>query len=141
MASLVHTYGLFQVSSTDLNGIKPQVNSREQPCHEPLFNDELFVHPGPDPEALREPDDRTMNLSTDHAGGQPFEAVYVDAAVALAVAGARIMLISPGRTTVSIVGFFWFIVSATTNATSAPQQKATASASPNTHPHIACCLT
>jgi hypothetical protein len=33
MASLVHTYGLFQVSSTDLNGIKPQVNSREQPHH------------------------------------------------------------------------------------------------------------
>ena len=34
MSSLVHTYGLFQVSSTDFNGIKPQVNSREQTCHE-----------------------------------------------------------------------------------------------------------
>jgi hypothetical protein len=34
MASLVHTYGLFQVSSTDLNCIKPQVNGREQTCHE-----------------------------------------------------------------------------------------------------------
>ena len=35
MPSLVHTYELLQLSSTDLNCIKPQVNSRERPCREP----------------------------------------------------------------------------------------------------------
>jgi hypothetical protein len=36
MASLVHTYGLFQVSSTDINCIKPQVSGRERHRREPL---------------------------------------------------------------------------------------------------------
>jgi hypothetical protein len=36
MPSLVHTYGLFQVSSTDLNCVKPQVNHPERYRHESL---------------------------------------------------------------------------------------------------------
>ena len=36
----------------------------------------------------------------------------VDAAVVLAAAGALITLIGHGRIVVSIVGFFWFVVSA-----------------------------
>ena len=36
MPSLVHTYGLFQVYSTDLNWIKPQVNGHERHCRESL---------------------------------------------------------------------------------------------------------
>ncbi len=47
-----------------------------------------------------------------HQRGQLFEAVRVDAAVALAAAGVLITLIGHGRTVVSIVGFFWFVVSA-----------------------------
>jgi hypothetical protein len=35
MASFVHTYELLQLSSTDLNCIKPLVNGPERPCREP----------------------------------------------------------------------------------------------------------
>lgn len=47
-----------------------------------------------------------------HQRGQLLEAVRVAAAVALAAAGVLITLIGHGRTVVSIVGFFWFVVSA-----------------------------
>lgn len=47
-----------------------------------------------------------------HQRGQLLEAVRVTAAVLLAAAGVLITLISHGRTAVSIVGFFWFVVSA-----------------------------
>jgi hypothetical protein len=47
-----------------------------------------------------------------HQRGQLVEAVRVDAAVALAAAGVLITLIGHGRTVASIVGFFWFVVSA-----------------------------
>lgn len=47
-----------------------------------------------------------------HQRGQLLEAVRVDAALALAAAGIVITLIGYGRTAVSIVGFFWFVVSA-----------------------------
>ncbi|UVS80560.1 S-4TM family putative pore-forming effector [Actinokineospora sp. UTMC 2448] len=47
-----------------------------------------------------------------HQRGQLFEAIRVDAAVALAAAGVLITLIGHGRTVVSIVGFFWFVISA-----------------------------
>jgi hypothetical protein len=47
-----------------------------------------------------------------HQRGQLLEAVRVDAALALAAAGVLITLIGHGRTAVSIVGFFWFLVSA-----------------------------
>ncbi|MCQ8190152.1 S-4TM family putative pore-forming effector [Streptomyces rugosispiralis] len=47
-----------------------------------------------------------------HQRGQFLEAVRVTAAVALAAAGVLITLIGHGRTAVSIVGFFWFVVSA-----------------------------
>jgi hypothetical protein len=36
MSSLVHTYELLQLHSTDLNGIKPQVNGRERHRRESL---------------------------------------------------------------------------------------------------------
>lgn len=35
MPNIVHTYGLFEVCSTDLNCIEPQVNGRERHRHEP----------------------------------------------------------------------------------------------------------
>jgi hypothetical protein len=35
MPSLVHTYELLQLSSTDLNCIKPQINGPERPRREP----------------------------------------------------------------------------------------------------------
>lgn len=47
-----------------------------------------------------------------HQRGQLLEAVRVDAALALAAAGILITLIGHGRTAVSIIGFFWFFVSA-----------------------------
>jgi hypothetical protein len=47
-----------------------------------------------------------------HQRGQFLEAVRVTAAVALAGAGVLVTLIGHGRTPVSIVGFFWFVVSA-----------------------------
>ncbi|ESZ99760.1 transposase [Frankia sp. CcI156] len=47
-----------------------------------------------------------------HQRGQRLEAVRVSAAVVLATAGVLITLIGHGRTVVSIVGFFWFVVSA-----------------------------
>ncbi|MET7453588.1 S-4TM family putative pore-forming effector [Streptomyces sp. NPDC005574] len=50
--------------------------------------------------------------SASHRRGQLLEAVRVTAAVALAAAGVLITLIGHGRTVVSIVGFFWFLVSA-----------------------------
>ncbi|MGW1267227.1 S-4TM family putative pore-forming effector [Streptomyces sp. NPDC002491] len=50
--------------------------------------------------------------SASHQRGQLLEAVRVTAAVALAAAGVLITLIGHGRTVVSIVGFFWFVVSA-----------------------------
>ncbi|WP_416979985.1 S-4TM family putative pore-forming effector [Streptomyces sp. T028] len=50
--------------------------------------------------------------SASHHRGQLLEAVRVTAAVALAAAGVLITLIGHGRTIVSIVGFFWFVVSA-----------------------------
>ncbi|MDN0195914.1 MULTISPECIES: S-4TM family putative pore-forming effector [Streptomyces] len=50
--------------------------------------------------------------SASHQRGQLLEAVRVTAAVALAAAGVLITLIGHGRTAVSIVGFFWFVVSA-----------------------------
>lgn len=50
--------------------------------------------------------------ATSHQRGQLVEALRVDAAVALAAAGVLITLFGHGRTVVSIVGFFWFVVSA-----------------------------
>jgi hypothetical protein len=47
-----------------------------------------------------------------HQRGQLIEAIRVDAAVALALAGIVVTLIGHGRTTVSIIGAAWFIVSA-----------------------------
>ncbi|RSN07374.1 transposase [Nonomuraea sp. WAC 01424] len=47
-----------------------------------------------------------------HQRGQLLEAVRVTAAVALAGAGVLVTLIGHGRAPVSIVGFFWFVVSA-----------------------------
>ncbi|RSS97514.1 transposase [Streptomyces sp. WAC02707] len=47
-----------------------------------------------------------------HQRGQLLEAVRVTAAVVLAAAGVLITLLGQGRTVVSIVGFFWFVVSA-----------------------------
>ena len=43
MTNIVHTYELLQLSSTDLNCIKPQVNSRERPSYGPQCRGELFV--------------------------------------------------------------------------------------------------
>jgi hypothetical protein len=50
--------------------------------------------------------------SASHQRGQFLEAVRVTAAVLLAAAGVLITLVGYGRTAVSIVGFFWFVVSA-----------------------------
>ncbi|MEV6746548.1 S-4TM family putative pore-forming effector [Streptomyces sp. NPDC088251] len=50
--------------------------------------------------------------SASHQRGQFLEAVRVTAAVLLAAAGVLITLVGHGRTAVSIVGFFWFVVSA-----------------------------
>ena len=47
-----------------------------------------------------------------HQRGQLIEAIRVDAAVALAVAGIVVTLVGHGRTTVSIIGAAWFVVSA-----------------------------
>ena len=47
-----------------------------------------------------------------HQRGQLIEAIRVDAAVALAPAGIVVTLIGHGRTTVSIIGAAWFVVSA-----------------------------
>lgn len=47
-----------------------------------------------------------------HQRGQRLEAVRVAAALALAAAGIVITLVGHGKAVVSIVGFFWFVVSA-----------------------------
>jgi hypothetical protein len=47
-----------------------------------------------------------------HQRGQLLEAARVIVAVGLAAAGVSITLIGHGRTAVSIVGFFWFVISA-----------------------------
>jgi len=64
----------------------------------------------------RQLDDNMLLLqraaSASHQRGQLLEAVRVTAAVALAAAGVLITLIGHGRTAVSIVGFFWFVISA-----------------------------
>ncbi|MFD0314591.1 S-4TM family putative pore-forming effector [Streptomyces flavalbus] len=82
-----------------------------------LFTDPGGVH-GIPPRAIheRQLDDDMLLLqraaSASHQRGQFLEAVRVTAAVALAAAGVLITLIGHGRTVVSIVGFFWFVVSA-----------------------------
>ncbi|MFE9806741.1 S-4TM family putative pore-forming effector [Streptomyces sp. NPDC005548] len=82
-----------------------------------LSTDPDGVH-GIPPRAIheRQLDDDMLLLqraaSASHQRGQLLEAVRVTAAVALAAAGVLITLIGHGRTVVSIVGFFWFVVSA-----------------------------
>ncbi|WP_327745144.1 S-4TM family putative pore-forming effector [Streptomyces europaeiscabiei] len=82
-----------------------------------LSTDPGGVH-GIPPQAIheRQLDDDMLLLqraaSASHQRGQLLEAVRVTAAVALAAAGVLITLIGHGRTAVSIVGFFWFVVSA-----------------------------
>ncbi|GAA1401638.1 hypothetical protein GCM10009639_44200 [Kitasatospora putterlickiae] len=82
-----------------------------------LSTDPGGVH-GVPPRAIheRQLDDDMLLLqraaSASHQRGQVLEAVRVTAAVALAAAGVLITLIGHGRTVVSIVGFFWFVVSA-----------------------------
>lgn len=82
-----------------------------------LSTDPGGVH-GIPPRAIheRQLDDDMLLLqraaSASHQRGQFLEAVRVTAAVLLAAAGVLITLIGHGRTVVSIVGFFWFVVSA-----------------------------
>ncbi|MEV0691219.1 S-4TM family putative pore-forming effector [Streptomyces sp. NPDC050388] len=82
-----------------------------------LSTDPDGVH-GIPPRAIheRQLDDNMLLLqraaSASHQRGQLLEAVRVTAAVALAAAGVLITLIGHGRTAVSIIGFFWFVVSA-----------------------------
>jgi hypothetical protein len=82
-----------------------------------LFTDRAGVR-GIPPRAIHERqfDDDMLLLqraaAASHQRGQLFEAVRVDAAVALAAAGVLITLLGHGRTVVSIIGFFWFVVSA-----------------------------
>ncbi|MEJ8640145.1 S-4TM family putative pore-forming effector [Streptomyces sp. MS2.AVA.5] len=82
-----------------------------------LSTDPGGVH-GIPPRAIheRQLDDDMLLLqraaSASHQRGQLLEAVRVTAAVALAAAGVLITLFGHGRTAVSIIGFFWFVVSA-----------------------------
>ncbi|WP_055690714.1 S-4TM family putative pore-forming effector [Streptomyces prasinus] len=82
-----------------------------------LSTDPGGVH-GIPPRAIheRQLDDDMLLLqraaAASHQRGQLLEAVRVTAAVSLAAAGVLITLIGHGRTAVSIVGFFWFVVSA-----------------------------
>ncbi|MFD1829932.1 S-4TM family putative pore-forming effector [Streptomyces desertarenae] len=82
-----------------------------------LFTDPGGVH-GVPPRAIheRQLDDDMLLLqraaSASHQRGQLLEAVRATAAVALAAAGVLITLAGHGRTAVSIIGFFWFVVSA-----------------------------
>ena len=64
----------------------------------------------------RQLDDDMLHLqraaSASHQRGQRLEAVRVTAAALLAVAGVLVTLLGHGRPAVSIIGFFWFIISA-----------------------------
>lgn len=64
----------------------------------------------------RQLDDDMLRLqraaSASHQRGQLLEAIRVTAATVLAVAGVLITLLGHGRQVVSIIGFFWFVVSA-----------------------------
>lgn len=82
-----------------------------------ISTDTSGVH-GVPPRAIheRQLDDDMLRLqraaSASHQRGQLLEAVRVVAATVLAAAGVLVTLLGHGRPVVSIVGFFWFVVSA-----------------------------
>ncbi|KOX19792.1 transposase [Saccharothrix sp. NRRL B-16348] len=82
-----------------------------------ISSDASGVH-GVAPRAIheRQLDDDMLRLqraaSASHQRGQLLEAVRVAAAAVLAAAGVLVTLLGYGRPVVSIVGFFWFILSA-----------------------------
>lgn len=64
----------------------------------------------------RQLDDDMLRLqraaAASHQRGQLIEAVRVGAAILLALTGVVVTLLGHGRSAVSIVGFFWFVISA-----------------------------
>lgn len=79
-------------TSPGIHGIPPRA------IHERQFDDDMLL--------------LQRAAAASHQRGQLLEAVRVTAAVVLAAAGVLITLLGQGRTVVSIVGFFWFVVSA-----------------------------
>lgn len=81
------------------------------------YGDTSGVH-GVPPRAIheRQLDDDMLRLqraaAASHQRGQLIEAVRVSAATVLAVAGVVVTLSGHGRAAVSVIGFFWFLMSA-----------------------------